>query len=273
MRRAHICLALTTLALPSNAQLFTQSCPSPQFPSASTAIDSSCKSSGSSAPQSADGLQNIQKNNFCPLGTPTAITLTTLNALQAKATAEEHTNGFKPGEPPPVRTFLKSLGEGDLVTFEGYVFEARQECKESVNCDTQSPNLDGFHDIHISLVDHVPTSKPGTRAADAEECGSFVAEMIPHHRPAEWNACNVNSVATQKLRVRVTGQRMFDGSHLTCNGITPNGDNPKRSTLWEIHPIYGFEVCPSGDCPTGGWVPLTMFAAGKISCTNTPCEN
>lgn len=273
MRCFHICLALTTLALPGNTQVFTQSCPTPQFPSVSTGIDASCGPSGSSDPQSADGLQNLKKDNFCALGTPIAVTLSALKALQTKAASGEATNHFKPGEPLPDRTFLKSLGEGDLVTFEGYVFEARQECKESVNCGVQSPNQDGFHDIHISLVDHVPTSKLGTQAADAEECGSFVAEMIPHHRPAEWNACNVNSIATKKLRVRITGQRMFDGSHLTCNGTTPNGSNPKRATLWEIHPIYSFDVCPSGDCKTNGWVPLTTFAAGKTSCTNKPCGN
>jgi hypothetical protein len=218
-------------------------------------------------------LQNIKKNNFCPAGNGTAVTVASLKTLQAQAEAGEQQKHFKPGVPPASRAFLTALGEGDLVTFEGFVFEARQECKETVNCGTQSPNQDSFHDIHISLLDHSPTSKGGSIAAqDAEECGSFVAEMIPHHRPPEWTACNVNDVASGHLRVRITGQRMFDGSHLTCNGQVPNGSNPKRTTLWEIHPIYQFDVCPSGDCKTGGWVPLAKFAAGKTACQNKPCE-
>ena len=261
------------LALPGSAQVFTQSCAAPQFPGSSTPIDGTCKSSGSSDPKSADGLQDLRKNNFCAAGAPIMVTLSQLVALQKTTAAAETQKKLKQGDPPADRTFLENLGEGNLVQFEGFVFEARQECKETVNCGAGSPNEDAFHDIHISLLDHAPVSKPGAAAADAEECGSFVAEMIPHHRPPEWNACNVNSVATQKLRVRITGQRMFDGSHLTCNGKTPNGDNPKRATLWEIHPIYTFEVCPKGDCQTGGWTPLTTFAAGKTTCQNKPCTD
>jgi hypothetical protein len=237
------------------------------------AIDGSCKVSGSAAPTSAEGLQNTGKNNFCAVGNPAAVTLASLRTLQTSAEAAEKKLHFAAGSPPKSRAFLASLGEGGPVTFEGFVFQARQECKETVNCGAQSPNQDAFHDIHISLVDHVPTSGGGSVAQkDAEECGGFVAEMIPHHRPPEWTACNVNDVAARHLRVRVTGQRFFDASHLTCNGGTPNGSNPKRSTLWEIHPIYMFEVCPSGDCKTGGWVPLSTFAAGKTTCNNKPCQ-
>ena len=275
MRTFTISLALTVLAIPVVSQVFTQTCSNPKFPSGSAAaIDASCRPSGSADPQSADGLQNIAKNNFCA-STPASptVTIASLRDLQTKANAAEKKLKFKPGQPPPRRDFLMALGEGDLVTFEGFVFEARQECKESVNCDTQSPNQDGFHDIHISFLDHAPTSKSGSASAQAaEECGSFVGETIPHHRPLEWNACNMNDVANRNLRVRVTGQRMFDGSHLTCNGSTPNGSNPKRATLWEIHPIYTFDVCLSGDCKNGGWVPLETFAAGKTTCDNKPCN-
>src|SRR6266478_3301301 len=96
--------------------------------------------------------------------------------------------------------------------------------------------------------------------------------MIPHHRPLEWTACNVNDVANSGLRVRVSGQQFFDGSHLPCKNGIPDGSNPKRASLWEIHPIYSFEVCPAGDCKNGGWKPLEELARGKTTCNNKPCS-
>lgn len=63
--------------------------------------------------------------------------------------------------------FLQAHGEGHVVVFEGFVFEARQQAG---------------------------------------------------------------------LRVRVTGQQFFDGSHVPC--ATTGCRNPKRVSLWEIHLIY-----------------------------------
>jgi hypothetical protein len=57
-----------------------------------------------------------------------------------------------------------------------------------------------------------------------------------------------------------------------CKNGVPQGSNPKRVSLWEIHPIYSFEVCPSGDCATGGWQPLETFAAGKAECPEADCK-
>jgi len=81
-----------------------------------------------------------------------------------------------------------------------------------------------------------------------------------------------HDVAGKGLRVRVTGQQFFDGSHVPCKNGAPQGSNPKRVSLWEIHPIYSFEVCPSGDCAHGGWQPLETFAAGKTECPEAECK-
>jgi hypothetical protein len=141
------------------------------------------------------------------------------------------------------------MGEGKVRVLEGYVLIARQEGKEMVNCETTPPDLPASHDIHISIVDNV--SK-----VHGNECESVVAEMSPHHRPDSWNEANVQKVALAHQRVRVTGQLFFDSSHSPCvNGKAEAGD-PHRSSLWEIHPIYKFEVCPTGDCASGGWHPL-----------------
>jgi hypothetical protein len=151
------------------------------------------------------------------------------------------------------------IGEGTLRSLEGYVLIARQEGKEMVNCETTPPNVPASHDIHISIVGDVSQ-------VHGNECESVVAEMSPHHRPDSWNVANLQKVAAGHNRVRLTGQLFFDSSHSPCilDGKTsPEGKaeagDPHRSSLWEIHPIYKFEVCPTGNCAQGGWKPLDQF--------------
>jgi len=69
----------------------------------------------------------------------------------------------------------------------------------------------------------------------------------------------LNHVAKSGLLVRVTGQRMFDSSHTPCINGSPAKGDPARVSLWEVHPIYKFEVCPQGNCAGGDWVPLEAW--------------
>ena len=39
---------------------------------------------------------------------------------------------------------------------------------------------------------------------------------------------------------RFTGQLFFDASHRPC--VNGKG-SPKRSSLWEIHPVYALDIC------------------------------
>jgi hypothetical protein len=231
----------------------------PHYPGPPSSIDQSCNLPGLPATP-ADKLQNLGKNNFCPVGTPINVTTSVMNVLQAQAASL-----VTAGQPPSSRNKLVGLGEGKLATFEGFVMKARQECKESVNCGATVPNQDAFHDIHISLLDKAKMSS-------TNECTSFVAEMVPHHRPSKWNSCNVNSIAALGLRVRITGQLLFDGSHEACSNGEPVGSNPKRSSLWEIHPIYTFEVCPSGTCTNGGWKKLEEWSGASSTCQTNACQ-
>jgi hypothetical protein len=148
---------------------------------------------------------------------------------------------------------LQNFGEGRLVTLKAYVLKARQEGGESVNCKGHTPDDPLFHDIHISFV--AESNKPQTgdtkAVSDRKECSGIVAEMSPHHRPDVWTADNVNKVAAAQALVRITGQQFFDSSHVPCSNGAPVGSNPKRISLWEVHPIYRFEVC-TGDCGGAG---------------------
>jgi hypothetical protein len=248
--------ALAAVTTPAQAQ----SCASPVLPtSKATVIDTStCKVIGSDG---AETNQNEAKNNFCPTtataGAPNPITIADMVALQTKVqqnkaipfgNSDSHPLTSKAG-PATNRAPLEKLGEGNQVVLQGFVKISRQEGAESVNCGKGVPDKPAYHDIHISIV---------AVAGDAE-CSGVVAEMIPRHRPAEWTADLVNSVGTKGLPVRVTGQLMFDSSHTPCQKGTPVKNDPSRASLWEVHPIYAFEVCPSGTCADGGWVKLEAW--------------
>lgn len=236
---------------------FTPSCPSPSFPGSATDIDSQCGLDGSGA--GAEARQNQAKNNFCALGTPEPMSVGQLINLQNRVTnnrgvnfGDENTAIRRKG-PTSNRAPLQQMGEGKLVVFRGYVLNARQEGPESVNCGRNVPNEPAYHDIHISLG-----GQPG-----ADECSGFVAEMIPHHRPAAWTADNVLALKTPSVLVRVTGQLMFDSSHVPCEAGSRVRSNPARASLWEIHPIYKFEIC-TADCQgEGQWVSLGQWAKSK----------
>lgn len=249
------------------ADKFTPECGSPHFPSPAPShnlgIDTKCAMEGSGGDEA---NQNRAKNNFCAEGSPWPIALPELKDLEKKVEGDTSINyGDKimPGRskkgPTIDRGPLHELGEGKQVQFVGFVLKARQEGPESVNCGkgvtANAGNKNLFHDIHISLVETANTRS---------ECSGIVAEMSPHHRPDDWTAGNLNKVAKskaakKKLQVRVTGHLFFDSSHRPCQGGTKAGGNPQRVSLWEIHPIYKFEVCRVGNCDAAGedqWLPL-----------------
>jgi len=243
---------------------FTLDCDSPNYPSPAPAaglgIDKSCGAAGSGT--AAEAAQNKMKNNFCAPGTPSKISFADLRSLQQKVEANtsinfgNHNSAGRTKGPTADRSPLADLGEGKPVVLTAYVLIARQEKGESVNCGakfpTKNPNDPKYHDIHISLI---PTQDV------TNECSGVVAEMSPHHRPDSWNAANVEKAAKAGVPVRVTGNLFFDSSHIPCNGSQPSAGNPKRFSLWEIHPIYLFEVCTANCSGTGTWVPLDQWAA------------
>jgi hypothetical protein len=151
----------------------------------------------------------------------------------------------------------QSIGEGKLVRLVIHLMEAHYsdtqrghspKFGESVNCYRPSKEE---NDIHIVLG----------QEASADECTSVTAEMSPHFRPAKWTADNVNSVGEHAIRV--TGQLFYDSSHVICQSGKRTA--PKRASLWEIHPVYAFEVCESTDiaacqtAPESAWQPLDQF--------------
>ncbi len=244
---------------------FKPTCKKPNFPSPpptkKPAIDSQCGLQGSGT--GPEGAQNAAKNNFCAGGTARAITIDDLITLQQKVEADTSinfgdTNSPRPKGPTTDRTPLKNigdnkLGEGKKVTLKAFVLKSRAEGGENVNCKITTGG-EVFHDVHITLV---------ASPQETNECMGVVAEMSPHGRPDAWTHTNVMKVAAAKLPVRVTGHLYFDSSHVPCADGKEVRKNPMRASLWEIHPVYKFEVC-TADCDGAGkWVPLDQWVQKK----------
>jgi hypothetical protein len=220
-------------------------------------IDRVCPKEGVCTTGRNTRLQNEIKNNFCAKGPAVEIGIASLDQLQTVVDQMVSKRQFSYGKghvppKPAERVKLRSLptvdvhnqpvmlSEGSLVTFEGFVLEAKHDYSfpllshgERENCN--NPALE-WNDIHISLGD-TPT---------AAECTSVTAKISPHFRPASWERIDSNRVTAEfvikplpvkQLRIKVTGQLFFDGSHLPrpCQ-------IPKRRTSWEIHPVYAIEV-------------------------------
>ena len=256
-------LAALLVSFGAAAQTFTPPCHDPSYPApppgTALPIDTVCPVSGQPNQSAAETAQNSAKNNFCAPAPAQPITVAQMGALQAQVQTNPKINFggrvhplSKRAGPTTNRAPLIKMGEGSLRVLEGYVLIARQEGKEMVNCETTPPNAPASHDIHISIVSDV-------NQVHGNECQSVVAELSPHHRPDSWNEASLQKVALGHHRVRVTGQLFFDSSHSPCIDGKAEAGDPHRSSLWEIHPVYGFDVCPTDACASGGWVALDQW--------------
>lgn len=233
-------------------------------------IDDSCGPDGSASADTPQSQQNDAKNNFCAAGPPVNVNFDVLRQLQ-EAAANNVTFGSDRSLPDDrsqlqnLATSIGSLGEGTEARVAAFIMDAHYSNVsrgESVNCKTGGNES---NDIHIVLAE---------TSDEADECNSATAEMSPHFRPDLWNPDILNETDTSifqrggpKHMFRFTGQLFFDASHRPCS----NGKgSPKRSTLWEIHPVYGVEICidPSNQCTVDSdvnWQSLADFAAAANS--------
>jgi hypothetical protein len=282
--------AVTGAAAKTPPPKFKLDCSLPALTSGPLAIDKVCGNKGNSKANSDSAKQNEIKNRFCLPGAPTTpveIGFDTFDALQ-KAAQENHihfgritlADGSSVEDLPPDRSVLvdlitntngQKLGEGSLVTLEGFIFKAQHSNLgkgESVNCNM--PSLAG-NDIHIALS---RTKSGAKKISEKSECETVTAEITPHHRSAVYNRFDTNPkdflngkpqkkgadklkgqpLPLQSARVRLTGQLFFDGSHSPCrNG---KGGPPRRS-IWEIHPVFEIEVF---DAAKNKFIPFEEWA-------------
>jgi hypothetical protein len=227
---------------------FTPVCALP-FPGVrNSALDDRCGIQGGS---SATGkpAESESKNDFCEAThTPEMFSYQQLVDLQSQST----------GIPKnlPDRQPVEKLGEGKYVSYIAFVKDAHYSdvnAGEAVNCNIPGNDT---NDIHIVLM-------PST--TDADECDSTTAEMSPHYRPPAWTPENIVK-ASAGHPIRVQGHLFYDDSHAPCTANSR--PNPKRKSLWEIHPVYSFEICSQAtiaECQgsTAEWTPLEKVFASE----------
>ncbi len=124
------------------------------------------------------------------------------------------------------------------VALVGYLLAARQSGPESCNC-----HLPDRRDFHVWIG-----AAPAADYLDAKlrRAEAVIVEMTPGVRDLHpgWRLRVLERLAHDRARVRVTGWLMYDPEHPEQLGKT-------RGTLWEVHPVTGFEVWSGGR-----WVPL-----------------
>jgi hypothetical protein len=212
----------------------------------------SCPLHGCAKPGTPDALVNQRKRTKPAPGIPVLLTLEDFDSLQEQADKLVGQNkALTQASRKKLRQLkLKSsdnqVSEGDLVQVVAYMVGLPNRPKasgpESVNCRLTGKDN---NDFHIPIAPY----------PEDNEIHAIVVEMIPQERPRGWAEQKLRSVARQGLPVLVRGQLFYDNKHLVNSDpddIKPR--QPKRFSLWEIHPITEFYVCISEEnkCdPTG----------------------
>jgi hypothetical protein len=224
-------------------------------------LDGSCPIEGQGSVKSQ--LQNRAKNNFCASGVPVTLTYQNFKSLQ---TAVNNDGTIPFGCPtciPEDRSKLRDIftlpngiriGEGSLVRYVGFIGHPRYSNTsggEAVNCKR---NGQANNDIHVNMLRKPEGQEPA--------CRSITIEISPHFRPPHWERDRLREVKSHP--VRVTGHLFFDASHRPCTSDT-DSVSPKRISSWEIHPVYGIDVCINStlaSCPAATnskWIPLHQW--------------
>jgi hypothetical protein len=218
---------LAGIALEAQAQ----PCVSPQTLNACTTT----KPTGCSAAGSAHGLVNQLKRTVPPPGTPTTLTFETFSQLQSAAVElVDQAVEIPPAERDKIKsieTDAGTVGEGSRVRLVAFLSEGTPHANsgESVNCNLKS---EANNDIHVSV----------TETKNGSEFEGVVVEMIPQDRPANWTSSKVAKLRGKVLLIE--GGLFYDNLHF-ANGDASNpiGGQPKRFSLWEIHPVTSVKVC------------------------------
>jgi hypothetical protein len=228
-----------------------------------------CGKIGCSKPGSPLAVTNSQKRTTTVDGTPTKVTFDDLAALQKDVddkfangsitVAGETVNGTRSMTAAPRKIILSGLKaksgtftEGNFIELTGFIASTtlgpHPNRGESVNCKLTEASSS---DLHINI----------TPNKNQDETQGIVVEMIPQNPNRihnSWSEDKLKSIQSEQLPVRIQGRLFFDNEHVpNSNRAARNGTNPKRFSVWEIHPITSFEVCTSSTCSdASGWKAL-----------------
>ncbi len=196
----------------------------------------------------ADALVNMLKRTPAPRGvTPTRLTFQDFEKLQQLADErvgqDRSLTAWDRGQLHNLPlSATKSVSEGELLELRGFVVMDSPRPKpsgpESVNCRLPGPEN---NDIHIPIVEN----------SQDEEFSAIVVEMIPQGRPKAWNSKPLKRASRDERPVIIRGHLFYDNKHQVNGDSERDNGQPKRFTLWEIHPVSEFWVCARADRKCG----------------------
>lgn len=133
------------------------------------------------------------------------------------------------------------ISEGDPVRLLAYLPQDSSgphpnSSGESVNCGLKGS---ASNDFHI----------PVTEDPSYTEFDGVVIEMIPQDRPETWTTSSLKKLQQAGTEVWIEGNLFYDNMHVVNNDAKhPIGGQPKRFSLWEVHPVTKFLVCRQAHC-------------------------
>jgi hypothetical protein len=227
-----------------------------------------CPQIGCSKPGSPLSVTNSQKRTTAIHGHPAKLTFDDLKTLQADVDGKFKNGpivikGEKVTSPQnmkaaPRKIILSGLmtasgpfNEGDYVELQGFIASTKlpphPNTGETVNCELTD---EASNDYHINI----------TPAKNEDETQGVVVEMIPqdpNRKDKDWNLDKLTKIQKQQLPVRIQGRLFFDSEHKPNTKKTGKSHNPKRFSIWEIHPLSSFDVCLASTCTeSAGWKAL-----------------
>jgi hypothetical protein len=216
-----------------------------------------------------DDLRNRAKRFIANATTPVVLSIADFKALQADTdpNAANHVQKVLPRTLTNKHAGSHTVSEGERVAVTGFLHRAEEgSAAESVNC----AGSDG-RDIHLNINE--PTPNPPTFS----EWTGVVVEVIPQAPLPGWTSADhsvvvsaLQAVRDAALPVLAIGSLTYDNEHQVNSDKThPRGTNPKRVSLWEVHPVLEFYVCPKAQScdPT---TPSTVWESLKEWRTKHP---
>jgi len=219
----------------------------------------SCPTNGCAKPGSAHALFNQKKRGEgVDLASAVASKAKTITFEQLRR-LEERAEQLLPkhkdlDDRKPLESVFGGFGEGTVVRLVGYVAPdhgkkyggAHAGGIESVNCRLEREEQ---RDVHVPLLPR----------ADAEECEGVVVEPIPQSlaQHPSWTSAGFRKLAKAGKLVMIVGPLFWDNEHLVnedCKHL--KSGQPKRMSLWEIHPVTEVWVCDDDACSPSkktGW--------------------
>jgi len=205
---------------------------------------SECPERGCAAAGSPDALSNTLKHHE-PSGSAVVLTFDDFDSLQSQADSAVGSGLHIPVADRAALTNLSvsngKVSEGSAVRLVGYLVAEGtgphpNSSGESVNCGLKGS---ASNDFHIPV-----TSDP-----DRSEFEGIVVEMKPQDRPAKWTIAALKAAQKAHQQVWIEGNLFYDGQHrVNSDSANPIGGQPKRFSLWEIHPVTKFLVCDKQTC-------------------------